>query len=533
MDTFDFIVIGAGSAGCVLAERLTQSGKHSVLLLEAGQSSWTPWTRLPLGYGKTFHDTRVNWRYYAQPDPELNNREIYWPRGKTLGGSSAINGLVWMRGLPQDFDDWENAGNPGWSWDNVAPVFDEIEEVGKGDTPPNGRISVADRSDDYHRIGQAFLASASAAQLGQAHSDTSHFCEGAAPYKITTRSGFRDSAAKVFLKPARTRRTLTLKTKIVVDRIEFTDKKASGVRFFENGQPRIAKARAEVLLAAGAVGTPAILQRSGIGPRRLLDTFGIAPVCVNEAVGAGLQDHLGIDYLFRANEPTLNQSIGRLSGQMAAALRFMRHRRGPLTLSVNQMGGMVRSKPGLKTADIQLYFTPLSYSTSWRNKRPLTRPDPWPGFAFGFSACRPTSQGRIDIISRDPIHPPRIEPRYLSTPDDIASAIDGARLIERMLETPAMQGIVDAPTSFTPTNASDDEIVSDFRSRASTVFHACGTCRMAPKEDAGVVDPALKVYGVDGLRVVDASIFPNITSANTNAPTLMVAAKAAKMILQG
>ncbi|MEM0990331.1 MAG: GMC family oxidoreductase N-terminal domain-containing protein [Pseudomonadota bacterium] len=531
MDQFDFIVVGAGSAGCVLAERLTRSGQHSVLLLEAGGSDQRPWTRLPLGYGKTFHDDRVNWRYRAAADPGLNGREMYWPRGKVLGGSSSINGLVWMRGLPSDFDDWAEAGNPGWGWDAVQPVFDQIEDVGDGRSAACGRISVADRSGDYHRIGRSYMSAAHAAGLDAADPQCSHWQEGTAPYRLTTRKGLRDSAAQVFLKPARRRQGLSVRTGVLVDRIAFQGKRASAIHYSIGGRPDVAHARAGIILAAGAIGSPAILQRSGIGPGALLRDLGIQPVHANDAVGGGLQDHIGVDYLFRATEPTLNQTLGRLSGQIRAALRFLVRRDGPLTLSVNQMGGMVRSQPGAARPDIQLYFTPLSYSTTWRNKRPLMRPDPWPGFAFGFNTCRPTSRGRVDITALAPEEAPRIAPHYLSTNEDVESVVAGGRLVERMLGTSAMQQLITAPGSFTPEGADDDAIVDDFRSRASTVFHACGTCRMAPEADQGVVDPDLRVHGVEGLRVVDASIFPNITSANTNAPTIMVAAKAAEMVL--
>lgn len=532
-EQFDFIVVGAGSAGCVLAERLTRCGRYTVLLLEAGRHTRNVWTRIPLGYGKTFHDARVNWRYHTAPNPELRGREMYWPRGKGPGGSSAINGLVWMRGLPQDFDDWAASGNPGWDWSDVAPVFDEIEEVCDGHSPHSGRVSVADRSEDYHGIGKAYLAAAREIDLGEADRMESHWREGAAPYRITTRRGFRDSTSDVFLRPARQRKNLSVRTGILVDRIGFDGRRARTVEYLQNGQSRVAAARSSILLSAGAVGSPAILQRSGIGPAALLNGLGIEPRYANPAVGGGLQDHLGIDYLFRAKEPTLNQSLGRLSGQIRAGLQFLLRRRGPLTLSVNQMGGMVRSAEGIGHADLQLYFTPLSYSTRWRNKRPLMRPDPWPGFAFGFNTCRPTSRGRIDIADRMPETAPDIAPGYLTTPEDVESAIAGGRVIERMLNTSAMQGIIAGPNGFSPSGASDAEILADFRERASTVFHACGTCRMAPEAEGGVVDPMLNVYGVEGLRVVDASIFPNITSANTNAPTIMVAAKAAKLILEG
>lgn len=533
MDEFDCIIIGAGSAGSVLSDRLSASGRDRILLLEAGGTDRRPWVRLPIGYGKTFHNSRVNWCYTSESSDGLDGRAMYWPRGKVLGGSSSINGLVWMRGLPEDFDDWEQAGNPGWGWQDVASVFDTVEEVGDGAASSEGRISVAARADEYHPIGQVYLDAARAAGLPNAVAGSGHWSEGVGPYSITTRRGLRHSAADAFMRRAARRPNVEIRTGILVDRIDFDGKQAQAVRYRRGQQIITVRARKMIILAAGTVGSPAILQRSGIGPRPLLSDLGITPVYVNAAVGGGLQDHLGIDYYFRATQPTLNQVLGTWRGQIRSALEFLVSRRGALSLSVNQMGGLVRSAAEAMRADIQLYFNPLSYTAEHRRRRILLRPDPWPGFAFGFNACRPTSQGRVDIQSSDPALPPRIAPNYAATEKDAAAAIAGGRLIERMLATPAMRALISETNGFTPSGASDEDILADFRARATTVFHPCGTCRMAPKDANGVVDASLRVHGVDGLRVVDASIFPNITSANTNAPTIMVAAKAADIIRAG
>ncbi|MEM1075022.1 MAG: GMC family oxidoreductase N-terminal domain-containing protein [Pseudomonadota bacterium] len=532
MDEFDFIIVGGGSAGSVLAERLTICGRHRVLLLEAGGTDRLPWVKVPIGYGKSFYDRRVNWCFSSEPEQGLNGRTVYWPRGKVLGGSSSINGLVWMRGLAGDFDDWASEGNAGWAWQDIAPTFDQIEALDQKNAEQSGRVSVAARSNEYHPIGHAYLSAARAAGLPDAPHDNSHWSEGVAPYRITTLRGLRHSAADAFVRPAMRRKNLIVRTGVMVDRVLFEDRRAKTVRYARAGRGEIATASRAVVLAAGAVGSPAILQRSGIGPGPLLTELGVQPIYENSMVGGGLQDHLGIDYLFRATQPTLNQVLGTWRGQIGAALRFALSRSGPLSLSVNQMGGLVRSSHGLNRADLQLYFNPLSYTTQRRNRRVLLRPDPWPGFAFGFNACRPTSRGRVDIQSKDPGVAPRIAPNYVSTKDDVASAIAGARLIARVLETPELRDLVAEPNGFTPQGMSDREILEDFRARASSVFHACGTCRMAPQAKDGVVDSTLKVHGVDGLRVVDASVFPNITSANTNAPTIMVAARAAEMILK-
>ncbi|MEM9097272.1 MAG: GMC family oxidoreductase N-terminal domain-containing protein [Pseudomonadota bacterium] len=533
MDRFDYIVIGAGSAGCVLADRLSADGRSSVLVLEAGGSDLRTWIKLPIGYGKTFHDASVNWRFRTQPDRETGDREHYWPRGKVLGGSSSINGLVYSRGLPGDFDDWEMAGNPGWGWEDVAPVFDRIENhvAPDGSSKGQGPISVTDTSKRLHPIKRHYLSAAKALDLPEADPDQAICSEGVAPYRITTRNGLRCSAADAFLRPAMRRSNLTIRTHCMVDRIEMTEGRATDIHYSRGGKIEIVTARREILLCAGAIASPMILQRSGIGPGAALRDLGIDVLHDNPAVGGGLQDHLGVDYLFKATEPTLNQSLGTLFGQVSAGLEFILTRKGPLSLSVNQMGGMVRSDANRDRANIQLYFNPLSYSTVWKDKRPLLKPDPWPGFNFGFNACRPTSRGRVGLNSSDANDTPKIDPGYLTTNEDIADVLAGARLIERFLKTDAMRELIADTNGFNPEGASDEEILSDFRARCWTVFHVCGTCRMGPEAEGGVVGSDLKLHGVDGLRVVDASVFPNVTSANTNAPTMMTAMKAADFIL--
>ncbi|MCT4684039.1 MAG: GMC family oxidoreductase N-terminal domain-containing protein [Roseicyclus sp.] len=531
MDSFDYIIVGAGSAGCVLAERLSADPKTRVLLLEAGGSDRRAQIRVPIGYGMSYHDPEVNWRFHAEPDAQLDNRRMYWPRGKVLGGSSAINAMVYARGLPQDYDDWEAAGNPGWNAESAAETYGRVERrIGPEGAAGDGPLHVTDCRNDYHPMGRHYLTAAR--EMGLPEGDTVTG-EGVGPYCTTTKGGWRNSAADAFLRPALRRRNLKLVTGAEVLRIEMRDRRATGVQYRRGGQTLGAACRGEVILSAGAVKSPQLLQLSGIGPGALLRSFGIAVHIDRPGVGGALQDHLSMTYAFRCTEPTLTQTLGRLTGQIGAALRYLFRRDGPLSLSVNQMGGLVRSRPGLSRPDTQLYCNPLSYSTVYRDKRPLLKPDPWPGFILGFNPCRPTSTGRIDIASADPAAAPRIMPNSLTTNSDIADMIAGARLVERMLQTPAMQGLIAGPNGFSPVGADDDTLLADVRARASTVFHPCGTCRMAPEEAGGVVDPSLRVWGVQGLRVVDASVFPNITSANTNAPTIMTAMRAADLILAG
>ena len=531
MDGYDYIIVGAGSAGCVIANRLSADSRNGVLLLEAGGSDRYARIKAPIGYGLTFHDPKMNWRLHAARDPSLDHREMYWPRGKVLGGSSSINALVWCRGLDGDFDDWRAAGNPGWSAAETTAVFERIERRVDADGVKTGvgLQWVSDRSRDLHGLGQSYMEAATEIGLEKGNTISG---EGVGPYWSTTRDGRRHSAADAFLKQARKRRNLRVITGAEVTRLDFEGRCARGVSYLHRGQALHAECRGEVILCAGAVKSPQLLQLSGIGPAEQLRTLGIKVRLDAPCVGGGLQDHLGMSYAYRASEPTLNQVLGTKRGQLASALQYLLKRNGAFSLGVNQMGGLVRSRAELDRADIQLYFTPLSYSTTYRNRRPLLRPDPWPGFVLGFNPCRPTSRGRIDIASADPMTPPTISPNALSTNTDVSAMIAGARLIERLLATSAMRRVVVAENGFSPVGKSDDEILADIRARAGTVFHPCGTCRMAPREAGGVVDPKLRVWGIERLRVIDASIFPNITSANTNAPTIMTAMRAADFILE-
>jgi choline dehydrogenase len=414
----------------------------------------------------------------------------------------------------------------------VAQVYARVETRIRADgrAEGNGPLWVSDRSREYHALGRHYLSAIR--QAGLPEGDTVAG-EGAGPYQVTTRKGWRHSAADAFLRPALHRRNLKLVTGAEVLGLTFEGLRATGVRYRRGGQTQVAQCRGEVILSAGAVKSPQLLQLSGIGPGDLLQRMGLPVLIDAPGVGGALQDHLAVTYTFRCAEPTLNQVLGGRIGQAMAAIRYALFRDGPFSLSVNQMGGLVRSRPGLAQADMQLYFNPLSYSTVYRNRRPLLKPDPWPGFILSFNPCRPTSRGRIDIASPDPTAQPAIRPNSLSTQGDVADMIAGGRLIERLLDTPALKTLATAAHGFTPQGQTDEAILADARARAGTVYHPTCTCRMAPREAGGVVGPSLKVHGAQGLRVVDASIFPNITSANTNAPTIMAAMRAADLILAG
>ena len=528
----DVVVVGAGSAGCALAERLSADGRWRVLVLEAGGDDRRFWIRTPIGYGKSFFDRRVNWAYRTAADPGTGGRESYWPRGKVLGGSSSINAMVYCRGLPGDYDDWRAAGNPGWGWSDVEPVFRRferhvsVESAGQGEGP----LWISDREAEYHPVRRHFYAAAREIGLPVTRDMNGPDPEGVGAYRITTRNGRRCSAADAFLRPALRRPNMAVQTEALVERVLFDGRRAVGVAYRQGGARRIVLARGAVVLAAGAVNTPQILQLSGIGPGAALKDAGIEVLHANGNVGGQLQDHLGVNYIYRVSEPTLNQLLGSWAGRIACGVRYVATRRGPLSLSVNQMGGMVRTSPDLPRPDTQLYFNPVSYRTQYVDKRLLFSPDPWPGLIFSFNACRPTSTGRIDIASPDPAAPPRIVPNYLSTNKDVADVIASARLIARLCNSQAMRHLLVEAIDLDIGSAGEDAILADFRARAGTVFHPCGTARMAPAAEGGVVDAHLRVHGVEGLRVADASVFPNITSGNTNAPAIMVGFRAGELI---
>ena len=471
---YDYIVVGAGSAGCVLADQLSADGRATVLVLEAGGHDRRLWINMPIGYGKTFYDERVNWKFEAQPDPGLMDRRIYFPRGKVVGGSSSINAMVYCRGLPGDFDDWAAAGNRGWGWSDVAPVYDCFERRVDADGTP---------------------------------------------------------AADAFLRPALRRGQVTLATGALAERIVFEGRKAVGVSYRQGGTRHTARARAAVVLSAGAIQSPQLLQLSGVGPGALLQRHGIAPVLVQEQVGAGLQDHLAMSYYYQATEPTLNNVLSSLWGKLRVGVQYVTTLGGPLSISVNQCGGFVRSHPDAPQADMQLYCNPITYTLAASKTGTQIVPDRFAGFILCFQPCRPLSRGQVEIAGPDAARAPIITPGYLSHPEDVAQALRGAQLIRRLENTDAMRGLIRAPIAPRLDTMDDAAMVEDFRNRASTCYHPVGSCTMGPDAATSVVDAELKVHGLEHLYVVDASVFPNVTSGNTHAPTTMVAHKGAQAIL--
>ncbi|WP_440981144.1 GMC family oxidoreductase [Shinella sumterensis] len=532
---YDYIVVGAGSAGCILASRLSQDGRHSVLVIEAGGSDGSFWFQIPVGYARSYYDPRVNWMHHSEPEGALNGRRVYVPRGKVQGGSGSINAMIFVRGAKADFDDWARAGNPGWGHDDVLPYFRQLESHAGGASEwhgADGPIHVTPMRGMTHPITDAFLESCRALGLPMNADFNGADIEGAGVYDINTNKGRRSHSSAEYLRPALHRANLAIERDALVERLTFAqDGRVSGIEVIQNGVKRRFTARREVVLAAGAIGSPQIMQLSGLGNGNRLKDLGIAVRRHLPAVGQNLQDHLCASYYYRATIPTLNRAFGSLFGQARLGLQYLLTRTGPFAMSVNQAGGFFRGAPDEAAPNIQLYFNPLSYRIPAEPKAGL-RPEPYPGYLICFNACRPQSRGSVTITSAEPHVAPAIQPNYLSTDRDIADVLQGSRLVRRIVAQAALAAVTSEEVSPGPAVDGDAALLAYFRDNAGSIYHPCGTCAMGPDAGTAVVDSRLRVHGVAGLRVVDASIFPNITAGNINAPTMMVAEKGAAMILE-
>ncbi len=529
MEAYDFIVVGAGSAGCVLAGRLSEDPKVRVLLLEAGPSDDSLWIHLPIGYGKTMWDKTYNWCFETDPDPNMNNRRIYWPRGKALGGSSSINGLIYIRGQREDYDHWKALGNAGWGYDDVLAYFRRSERNQRGADAFHGDQGPLDVSDigARHELIEAFIAGAQENGVPRTNDFNGATQEGAGYYQLTTWGGWRCSAAKAYLKPARNRSNLVVRTLAQATRLCFEGKRVVGVEYLHQGVVQQARCGAEVLLSAGAIQSPQLLQLSGIGPAALLQQHGIAVLHDAPKVGENLQDHLQLRLIYECTQPiTTNDQLRSWSGKLKLGLQWLLFRSGPLAVGINQGGCFMRALPEQSaTPDIQFHVATLSADMAGGKVHPFS------GYTFSVCQLRPQSRGRVQIRSNDALQPPSIQPNYLSTELDRKMALAAIAAARRIAASQAMRPYVKREVRPGLGVQTEEDLMTFVRDNGATIFHPTGTCSMGPQDD-DVLDARLRVRGVTGLRVVDCSAMPTLVSGNTNAPVIMMAEKAVDMIRQ-
>jgi len=527
--TFDYIVVGAGSAGCVLANRLSAGDARSVLLLEAGPPDSYLWIHIPIGYAKTMFNPRVNWCFYTEPEAGMNGRKIYWPRGKTLGGSSSINGLISVRGQREDYDRWAAAGNSGWSYAELFPYFKRLEHAVGGDPAYHGVGGPLWRSPigKRHELIEAVIAAATEVGIPRNDDFDGARQEGAGYYHLTTRNGWRCSAAVAYLAPARRRGNLRVETEARVTKILFEGRRAAGVAYRHAGAEKVARAEREVLLCAGALQSPQLLQLSGVGPRPLLEAFGIGVVHELPGVGENLQDHLQARVLFECTRPiTTNDDLKSWWRTLKMGMDYVLTRGGPMAIGINQGGIFARVDPASATPDVQFHVATLSSDMAGS---PTHR---FSGFTFSVCQLRPESRGTVRIKSPDPLDAPAMQPNYLSAARDRQTLVAGIRLARRLAATRALSPYVRREYRPGPEAGSDEGLLEFARNTGGTIFHPSGTCRMGDAGDAmAVVDARLRVHGLERLRVVDCSVMPTLVSGNTNVPVVMIAEKASDMIL--
>lgn len=528
--TFDYVIIGGGSAGCVLANRLSKDPRNSVCLLEAGGKDNWIWYHIPVGYLFAIGNPRSDWMFKTESEPGLNGRVLNYPRGKVLGGCSAINAMVYMRGQREDYDNWRQMGLKGWGWDDVKPIFRQHLDhyLGAGEHHGAGGEWRVEAPRTRWEILDTFIEAAVQAGIPRTTDFNTGSNEGISYFHVNQKNGRRWSAARGFLKPALSRPNLKLEINAHATRILFEGRRAVGVEILQNGTLRRIHARKEVVLSAGAVASPQLLQLSGIGDGNLLQQHGIPVIQHLSGVGENLQDHLQLRPVYKVHGVrTLNEDYRSLVKKGYMALEYALFRRGPLTMAPSQLGAFTRSSPDYATPNLQFHIQPLSLDKFGDD------PHPFPAFTASVCNLRPTSRGSIRVRSGNISDPPSIRPNYLSTPEDQQVAVDSLRLVRRIVSMPALQKY--RPEEYKPGAHLNtyEELLNGARDIGTTIFHPVGTAKMGIETDPmAVTDERLRVRGVEGLRVIDASVMPTITSGNTNSPTLMIADKGAAMILE-
>ncbi|MGB7693856.1 MAG: GMC family oxidoreductase N-terminal domain-containing protein [Pseudolabrys sp.] len=528
---FDYIIVGAGSAGCVLANRLSANPGNRVLLLEAGGNDNWIWFHIPVGYLFAIGNPRADWLLKTEAQPGLNGRSLDYPRGKVVGGSSAINGMIYMLGQSADYNNWRQLGLPGWSWEDVRPYFRKhVDHFLKSEHHAAG----GEWRVEYPRLSweilDAFRQAANQYGIPTVDDFNTGDNEGICYFHVNQKRGRRWSAARGFLKPVLHRQNLQLETGCLVEGLELTGRRVTGVRWRQNGEQRIARSRGEVILAAGSIGSPHILMLSGVGPAAQLSKFGIPVALDRLGVGANLHDHLQLRMIYKVSGvKTLNETYASLFNRVGMGLNYAFRRRGPMTMAPSQLGAFTRSDSTQDRANIQYHVQPLSLD---KFGEPL---HPFPAFTASVTNVRPTSRGALTLKSADPAASPAISPNYLSTPEDQRVAVDSIRVTRGIVRQPALQQY--SPVEYLPGDSArdDDEagLIKTAGDIGTTIFHPVGTARMGRDDDTrAVVDARLRVIGMERLRVVDASVMPSITSGNTNSPTMMIAEKASAMILE-
>ena len=532
MENFDIVIVGAGSAGCIVANQIINNTNYKVLLLEAGASDNNPVIQVPLGYGMTFYHKKMNWNFYSETQKNLHNREIYYPRGKVLGGSGSINAMIYARGLRSDFENWDLSKD--WSWESIKTTYEQIEFAVNDNTKrlPSNKVPVNDISKQHHPILKNFFDASKDFDFTFNKQLKSSIENQVGNYNVNIFKGFRTSSSKVFLKPIKSHPNLTILTKTEVLKLNYKNKKIVSLNIKHKNKIITVWPKIGTILSSGSIMTPYLLLKSGIGNEKDLKEFNIPVNLHSSHVGKNFQDHLGLDYLYKTFSPTLNKDLGTWGGRIKSVLKYLYDRTGPLSLSLNQGGGYINWNSLDLYPNIQLYFNPLTYSVSYKNRRPLLNADKFNGFIIGFNSCRPKSLGEVKLKSFKDDYLPSINPNYLSDERDIHDLYSTFDFMRQFSANKNISNIIKSSVNIDPLIVTDHELLDHFKSNATTIYHPCGTCRMSKDIGTGVVSDKLKVHGLDNLWIVDASIMPNITSGNINAPVMMLSHLSSKIILE-